>query len=192
MQYTRAFTMNGRSPSAFTSPRTAGVVFKDTETGKEYGSFYEMLQDFNYEDYATTDSFGTVEYHRAGGISFVWTDGVKDIVDRNEVYWLLDLINSYFVFNSHVIVKYRGNGQIEFVANPLNVPDYCDTILQISIVKLSEDTALFSLDVEMYDRDKGDFVYKTIGCQYIPYTDMKDDYVYLFAENGVILYPQEH
>lgn len=182
--------MNGRSPRTFTSPRTAGVVFKDEETENKYTSFYQMVQDFKYENYATTKSFGTSEYHRADGIAFVWTDGVHEIVQKNEAYWILSLINSYFIFCSPVIAKHKGNGQIEIEANPLEVPDY--DMFQISIVKLSESTALFSIDVEMYDNDLGDFVYKTIGCQYIPYTDMVDDYIYLFAKDGVLMHPQEY
>lgn len=190
MKYEREFLMNGKKPGRFTTPCATDVVFKDSETGNEYNSFYQMLLDFKYENYATTESFGTAEYHSADGIAFVWTDGVLEIVQRNEAYWILSLINSYLIFCSPVIARHKENGEIEIEANPLEVPDY--DMFQISIVKLSDDTALFSIDVELYDDNEGAFVYKTIGCQYIPFTDMKDDYVYLFAKDGVLLHPQEY
>lgn len=199
MFYKRKFLVNEKPPENWIegdflkAGTSKEFVFRDVETGYKFKSFFEMYNYFNYDNNATTESYGTSAYHYDIGIPFAWTDGVSEIIERNEAYWILSLIGSYYLYVSETMVKADANGRLTFVANPnIQVADNCDNFLQISILKLSEDTAFFSIDVENWNKAGDDTEYKTIACQYIPYTDLKDDHIYLFGESGLLLHPQEH
>lgn len=195
MFYDRKFLVNGKPVEKLVSgdlvkaDSSKKFTFEDVETGYKFNSFYEMYNYFNYDDFASTKSYGTSAYHCDFGTTFVWTDGVSEIIERNEAYWILSLIASYYPFVSETLAMAE-DGRINFVNNPLVKVGDANDFLLISILKLSDNSAFFSIDVENWKDD--DSEYKTLACQFIPNTDLKDDYVYFFGESGLIMHPQEH
>ncbi len=191
MKYERKFTVNGKSVEDFCEGSVKqNLVFKDEETGKEYRSFYDMVRTQAELNAVGTESTGTTAYHRTAPYSrFFYTDGVAEFVETHKAYWLLDVIESYIAEVCNVLPRTKSNGEYEFCENENGV----DNFLVVSLIKLSDNSAVFSIEHEDGEGNYDENLYnKTVAFQYIPFTDIDVDHVEWFIESGVVLFSMEH
>ncbi len=190
MKYTRKFLINGKEPSSFNKGICdKDLVFTDVETGKEFNSFYDMARTLGgCDDTASSGSTGTESYHRYAPFSiYVYTDGVMNFCETHECWWLHDLINSYYPWCSNVIIP-PNKDKITYLENNMGKDDF----LVISLIKTSENSAMFTIEMEDYKEDNPECYNKTIACQNVPFTDIDVDQVEWFSESGVVLEVMEH
>lgn len=191
MSYERKFTVNGKSVEDFCNGSVKeNLVFKDEETGKEFRSFFDMARTLTELDAVGTESTGTTTYHRVAPYSnFFYTDGVAEFVEKHECYWLLDVVESYIKDVCNILPRVKNNGEYEFYGNEKGV----DNFLVLSLIKLPDNSAVFSIEYEDGEGDYDENLYnKTVAFQYIPFTDIDVDHIEWFIESGVVLFPMEH
>jgi len=157
--------------------------FVDDEK-EEFFSFSKMIKKFN-KNLSTVDCgdiMGTSTYYKHWTNNLVYTDGVKNFCEKFSAYWLLDLVASY-VHQTSNIIAYVKNGIIDYKENPKGK----DYFINCHLIKLSDNKAVFTMDIEDVDGEE-----KTLIFQEINYTDIDCDYVNLWLENGILITPNEH
>lgn len=209
MMYTRKFTINGKAPSEFAEGTTDLVVFKDTETGKEFKSFIDMARHFGHNtnsNCATSESYGTENYHGDVVPEVVkfkvddkvlpklivntWTDGVQEFIEEHNAYWLTDVIGSYLRHTCEIVMTVDPiTRKQEWLRNHEGL----DTFVVAFLVKVSESSAMFTIEMDGdYNEETEDVESISIATQFIPFTDIDVDNLEWFIESGVTLFPSEH
>lgn len=191
MQFNRKFLINGKDPNKYTEGTTKEVVFTDVESGETFGSFFDMTKKFGcgWDNITQSGSFGTDSYHRYSPFSrYVYTDGVHNFCEEHKCWWLQDVITSYYPYVSNVLIQFKEDGRIDFVENERGKDDF----LVISLIKTSDNSAVFTVEMEHWNEEKEDSENISIVTQYIPYTDIDVDQVAWYSESGVVLEPMEH
>lgn len=209
MYYKRNFTINGKTPSEFSEGTIEKVLFKDTETGFEFNSFIDMVKHFEHDlndNCATTQSFGTEQYHGAvvpevvnfkDGDNVVqllilntWTDGVQEFIENHEAYWLTDVIGSYLKHTSETVMTVNPITREQGWKRNLQG---LDSFVVAYLVKLSESSAMFTIEMDgEWNEELETTESISIATQFIPFTDIDVDSVEWFIKSGVTLFPQEH
>lgn len=189
MNYFRKFLINGKSPKGYVNGEVGDVVFTDVETGKTYKSLYKMAEEFGYNSFADSRSIGTSSYHRYSCISmYVFTDGVYNFCETHECWWLHDFITSYMPYVSKIVIDFKDNGEFSYKENSRGIDDY----LSIHLIKITDNSAMFTIDRFVLNETLQEEERVTICTQYIPFTDIDVDQFEWYIENGVVLETKEH
>jgi hypothetical protein len=123
----------------------------------------ETLKNAN-ADFAGSN--GTEDYYRHHLTQFIYSQGIKDIAERYQAYWLID-----FILNLNKVQK---------IANE----EFQIWILSRVFDDLQEKTNIFSL--EMNDGN-GNVIFNSR----IPFSDFNADIVTMYFENSVLYLPEE-